>query len=461
MPARSLIVKKSLSRLLCALLCGVAAFAQQPTQQPAQEKAAPKSKSKLTAPAVPQATPPTPYSEVRRDSLLNGLQVITLERANEPTVKIDLVVRGGSMYDLAGKTGLAALTQESLLAANPRFVEELESLQAKAQWGVTDDAAWFRIEAPPNTLDQVLSIFGRLLVVDAVNKDAFTRAQREHVERVKALKLSPAEQADEAFLAALYGEHPYGHNALGTEKTVAAITYGEVYDYYKRIYAANNAFALVLSNVKKDRVMGAFRMFFGGWLKGVPPQPIFRPPQKAASLRFVKVEQPDAPQVELRGGVIGVKVGDADFIASRVLARVLENRIRQATNGAGESLKVIFAPHTLAGPLYFSASVAADRAPEVSRKATDLFAALDKGEFAAQELTAAQASVIAEYNARSVEENLRELETYALPRNYPLVYAEKVNAVTAADLQRVAKKLLEANALTVVVLGRVNDNFKS
>jgi zinc protease len=365
------------------------------------------------------------------------------------------------MYDLAGKTGLAALTQESLLAANPRFVEELESLQAKAQWGVTDDAAWFRIEAPPNALDQALSIFGRLLVVDAVNKDAFARAQRDHIERVKALKLAPQEQADEAFLAALYGEHPYGHNTLGTEKTVAAITYGEVYDYYKRIYAANNAFALVLSNVKKDRVMGAFRMFFGGWLKGVPPQPIFRPPQKATSLRFVKVEQPDAPQVELRGGVIGVKVGDADFIAARVLARALENRIRQATNGAGEGVKVLFPPRTLAGPLYFSASVAADRAPEVSRKATDLFAALDKGEFAAQELAAAQASVIAEYNARSIEENLRELETYALPRNYPLFYAEKANAVTAADLQRVAKKLLESNALTVVVLGRVNDKFKS
>lgn len=459
MPFRVPIVKNALSSLLsAALLCG-ADFAQAPQggkQEPKKD-----SKSKRANPPVPEAAPPTPYSDVRRDSLLNGMQIVTLERATEATVKIDLVVRGGSMFDLAGKTGLAALTQESLLAVNPRLVEELESLNAKVRWGVAEDATWFRLEAPPQTLDQVLSIFARLIVVDSVNKDAFTRAQRTQLERVKAVKPTPAEQADEAFQAALYGEHPYGHNSLGNEKTVAAITYGDVYDYYKRLYAANNAFALVMSNIKKDRVMTSFRMFFGGWLKGTPPPPVFRPPQRATSLRFVKVEQPDAPQVELRGGVIGVKVNDADFIATRVLARVLENRIKQATNMAGETLRVLVPARTLAGPLYFSASAAADRAPDFSRKATDIFAALDKADFTAQELAAAQAAVIAEHDARPIEENLREVETYSLPRNYPLVYADKVRTVTTADLQRVAKKLLEANALTVVVLGRVNDNFKS
>jgi zinc protease len=452
------IVKKSLPALLCAALLSGPGFGQsQPKDQPEPKK---ENKSKQAAPAVPEVTPPTPYSEVRRDSLLNGMQVLTLERAAEATVKIDLVVRGGSMFDLAGKTGLAALTQESLLAANPRFVEELESLQARVQWGVREDASWFRVETPAAALDQVLSIFGRLLVVDAVNKDAFTRAQRTHLERVKTLKPTPAEQATAAFHAALYGEHPYGHDTLGTEQTVGAITYGDVYDYYKRLYAANNAFALVVSNVKKDRVMASFRMFFGGWLKGAPPQPVFRPPQRADSLRLVKVEQPDAPLVELRGGVIGVKLGDPDYIASRALARVLEARLRQAA-GAGASLSVAAAPRMLAGPFYFSASLPADRAPEVSRQATDLFAALGKGEFTAQELAAARAALVAEHNARTVEDYLREIETYGLPRNYALTYVEKVSALAAADLQRVAKRLLEANALTVVVLGRVGDGFKS
>lgn len=463
MPSIIPIVKKLLSSLLSVVLLSSLSFGQ--SQQPSQAEQKKDGKSKQAAPPpAPPVTPPTPYSEVRRDSLLNGLQLVMLERAAEPTVKIDLVVRGGSMFDLAGKTGLAALTQESLLAANPRFVEELESLRAKIQWGVREDATWFRIETPPGALDQVLSIFGRLVVVDSVNKDAFARAQQAHLARVREANPARGERADEAFRAALYGEHPYGHNALGTEQTVGAITYGEVYDYYKRLYAANNAFALVVSGVKKDRLVTAFRQFFGGWLKGAPPQPVFRPPQRTTTLRLVKVEQPDAAAVELRGGVIGVKVADPDFIATRLLARVLEGRLRQSAGAAANAtggLSVHAPPHTLAGPLYFSASVPTETAPELSRRATDLFAALDKSEFTAQELSAAQSALLAEHNARTVEDYLREIETYQLPRNHPLTYADRVNAVTPADLQRVAKKLLEANALTVVVLGRVGDGFKS
>src|SRR5215510_2121714 len=62
-------------------------------------------------------TPVTPYSNVRRDNLLNGLQVIVLERPGDQVVKCDLVIRTGAMFDLTGKTGLAVLTQGSLLAA--------------------------------------------------------------------------------------------------------------------------------------------------------------------------------------------------------------------------------------------------------------------------------------------------------------------------------------------------------
>jgi predicted Zn-dependent peptidase len=48
-----------------------------------------------------------------------------------------------------------------------------------------------------------------------------------------------------------------------------------------------------------------------------------------------------------------------------------------------------------------------------------------------------------------------------LPRNYPLTIPSKIESISAAEVQRVAKKLLDANALTVVVLGKVNESFKS
>src|SRR5262245_11528514 len=68
-------------------------------------------------PAPKIETPPaTPYSDVKRDNLLNGLKVIALERSGDATIKCDLVIRTGAMFDVVGKTGMAALTQGTLLA---------------------------------------------------------------------------------------------------------------------------------------------------------------------------------------------------------------------------------------------------------------------------------------------------------------------------------------------------------
>ncbi|MGH9839549.1 MAG: hypothetical protein ACREEM_12280, partial [Blastocatellia bacterium] len=156
-----------------------------------------------------EATPVTPYSNVRRDNLLNSLQIITLDRAGDP-VKCDIVVRAGAMFDLVGKTGLAALTQTSLLAANPRLKEELESLQARIDWGMNWDTTWFHIETPANNFDTVFEIVARLLVVENARPDAFKAAHQEQINRIKSRQLTAAERADDAFLRAIYGDHPYG-----------------------------------------------------------------------------------------------------------------------------------------------------------------------------------------------------------------------------------------------------------
>src|SRR5262249_10469191 len=158
---------KSLSLVSCSLLLiGVLAplaVAQKKDSdkndaQQKKDKDKDKDKNKDKNPPVPEVIPPTPYSNVRRDNLLNGLQIITLERAGAEKVKCDLIIRAGAMFDLAGKTGLAALTQETLLAVNPQLKEEIESLQAKIDWGLNWDTTWFHIETPASNFDAVFEI---------------------------------------------------------------------------------------------------------------------------------------------------------------------------------------------------------------------------------------------------------------------------------------------------------------
>ncbi len=412
-------------------------------------------------PSIPVTPPATPYSNVRRDQLLNGLQVITLERAGEATVKCDIVIRAGVMFDLAGKTGQAALTQATLLAVNPQLKDEVESLQAKIDWGLNLDTTWFHIETPANSFDAVFEILARLLVVENVRPDAFKRAQQEQLDRVKSRKLTPAEQADEVFLNAVYGSHPYGHNLDGNEATVTGIKQADIYDFLKRFYLANNVSITAVGNITQERVMRTFRIFFGGWTKGQIVPATFRRPMQTVQLKLVKVEVADAANVELRGGLIGVKHTDPDFLVTELMARILDARLKREAESIGGAFAAQAPRRILAGPFYYSASIPADQAPAFSRKATESFASLATTAASAEELVAVKSSLADESAARPVEYYLREIEAFGLPKNYPLTIKSKIEAITAADVQRVAKRLLDANAMTVVALGRVNESFKT
>ncbi len=409
-------------------------------------------KKEQLAPVTP--APTTPYSDVRRDNLLNGFQIITLERANDSLLKCDIVLRAGAMFDLVDKIGMATLTQATLLAVNPRIKEEFESLNAKIDWGADWDTTWFHVECPAANFDTAMEILARLLVVENVRTDAFKQAQQARLDKFKNRQLTPAERADEAFLNALYGAHPYGHNLEGNEKTVSGIKQGDLYDFLKRFYMGNDAFAVVTGNVKHERLMRTFKTFFGGWVKGAIVQPTFRAPSRVTALNFIKVEASDAPNVELRGGVLGVSLTDPDYLTAELLARLLSTRLKRA------GLETVAANHPtrlLPAPFYFTASVPAEQAQTVSRQVTDMFAALSTKEIAADELATIKAALTTEYAARPIEQFLREIETYNLPKNYPLTLRERIEKLSASDLQRVAKRLLNANALTVVALGRVNE----
>jgi zinc protease len=337
----------------------------------------------------------------------------------------------------------------------------LESLQAKIDWGVNSDTTWFQIETPPNNFESVLEIFGRLLVTDNVRPEAFKNAQQQLIENNKSRRLSPAEQADEAFLAALYGDHPYGHTIDGSAASVAGIKQGDVYDFMRRLYLANDVSTIIVGKVSQERAMRAFKIFFGGWIKGQIAPNTFRPPKQVALLNLVKIDAPDATEVELRGGLVGVRHNDPDFLTTEIMAQILSARLKKSAEGMARAIDVKAPPRILPGPFYYTATAPADKVQALSRLATEAFATLATAPVSNEELAAAKSALAAEYSAKPVERYLREIEIYSLPRNYPEKITPNIEKIAAADIHRVAKKLFETNAMTIVVSGKLGDIFKS
>src|SRR5262249_10246695 len=151
---------------------------------------------------------------------------------------------------------------------------------------------------------------------------------------------------------------------------------------------------------------------------------------------------------------------DTDFLVAEAMARILNVRLKREAESIGGSFTAQSPRRVLSGPFYFSASIPADQASGFSRKATESFASLATTSVSAEELAAAKSALSEDHAARSVEDYLREIEVFKAPKNYPLMLKENIEKITAADVQRVAKRLFDANAMTVVALGRVSENFK-
>jgi len=144
------------------------------------------------------------------------------------------------------------------------------------------------------------------------------------------------------------------------------------------------------------------------------------------------------------------------------MSQILDQRLKQAPSSDAATQVTVSSPgRLLPGPFYFSATVPPDRAAAFSRRATDSFAALASTPVTQDELAAAKAALKAREAARPIIEELRQIEVFGLAKNYPLNWPGRVDAATQADIQRVAKRLFEANAMTVVVVGKVDDQIKS
>jgi len=200
--------------------------------------------------------------------------------------------------------------------------------------------------------------------------------------------------------------------------------------------------------------MRTFRVLFGSWVKGPLVPPTFRQPARTTDVKVLKVNVADSPKVELRGGLIGLQVTDKDFLITQVLARILQERLKQSFGpDSPDTIKAFAVDRVLPGPVFFSASIPPDKAPQVSRAATDAFAAFAANPPSEAELASAKASLKGDKAAMTVADQLFEVERFGLPKNTPLTWPTRLDAVTAAEVQRVARRLLEANALTVIVLG--------
>ena len=402
--------------------------------------------------------------------LSNGLTVFYHYRGGLPVAAAHLVFNTGSGANPIDKPGLASFTanmlQQGTATRNAtQIADEAALLGTELSTGATMDASSVGASSLSKNFPAVLD-----LMADIVLHPTFPP---EEVERRRASRL--AAFADErsdpdtiivrADAAALFGpRHPFGYDNAGTEPSIKGMTREDLLHFWKTNYVPDNAALVVAGNIPVEDLKALAESKFGAWQGGEVPAPQMGAPETTKA-KIIIVDRPGAQQTQMR--LLHLSVGRAtpDYPALEVmnseLGGLFSSRINlnlREEHGYTYGATSRFVYRRSLGYFATGGGIRTDAtAPAVTETLKEIHRMIDT-QMTPDELALAKdsqsRSLPGIFETSSGEAGaLAEIFEYNLAHDYFSNLPERLNAVTAADAQAVARKYLHPDQLILVCVG--------
>jgi zinc protease len=404
--------------------------------------------------------------------LSNGLQVVIVLHHEQPVVSLRLLVRAGSALDPPGRLGLASLTADLLdqgttTRSAQEIADQIDFIGGTEGAGAAMDLTSVKTVVMNDSLQ-----VGMRLLADMARHPVFSQGE---VDRRRQRLLStllvdrddPGYVADAVFDRLVYGAHAYGLPQIGTTETVAAITRDDLVDFHRRYFVPGNSILAIVGDVTSQGALEAAQDAFGDWEAGVIPSddPVKAP---GPASKAVVVNRPDAAQTEVRVGQIGIPRNSPDYLAMNIAMRLLggegSNRLHQVLRterGLTYAAQADMNAFLRSGDFQAHTSTRSDATGEVIRLIVEEFWRLQRERVSEIELSGAKAYLTGSYpltleTPDQIAVQVLNQLFYGLPLEQLQTFRERVNAVTADDIQRVARAYLRPDRLAVVLVGNAN-----
>jgi predicted Zn-dependent peptidase len=223
---------------------------------------------------------------------------------------------------------------------------------------------------------------------------------------------------------------------------------------------------LVVGDVTGDTVLPLLEKAFGGWRRApsASPAPANSSPPARTRREIYLVDKPGAPQSQIRIGLVGVARSTPDYFPQQVMNTILGGSFSSRLNmnlreqhgytyGASSAFDMRLQP----GPFVAAAGVQTDKTSEAL---TEFFKELNgiQQTVPAEELARAKNYVSLRYpsgfeTTGDISRRLEDALVYSLPDDFFTKYVPAIEAVSAADVQRVAKKYVLTGVVAIVIVG--------
>ena len=418
------------------------------------------------------------FPAIARRQLPNGLGVWTVEHRSVPVVTFVLLLTVGAATDPASFPGLASLTGDMLdEGAGDRTALEVNDALARigAQFDteVGPDATILTITTVARFAARGLALLADIVVRPQFETREFERVRQLRANRLRQLRDMPSALADRAFAPLLYGDHPYGHLAIGTEDALQQITVDQVRAFHQRAYRPADATLIVVGDGAHADLADAAAAAFGGWDGATSRDPaIHTSLQRALSLPEVApshlalIDRPGAAQSELRIGHVAVPRSTPDYPALLLLNMVLGGQFVSRINmnlredkGFTYGARTAFDFRRGPGPFQVQASVqTAATAAAIEEVLKEIDGIATSRPVSDPELALARAALTRGYprnfeTAEQIARSVAQLALYQLPDDYFARFVPTIAGLELDMLAGVASAHLHPSRLVALVVG--------
>ncbi len=406
----------------------------------------------------------------------NGVVLVGKQTRTTPAVAITLSMRAGSICDPADAAGAMWLLSRVIDRGTARrtasdIAEDLDSRGIALAISVTRHLTSISCTCLAEDFDPVLDLLGEILMTPSLPDTEIATRKGEVITAIRQDQDSPAVQAVEHFMAAMYADgHPYGRRVKGSAASVEQLTRDQLARLHAERFRPGELTAFVVGDVETGRAQDAVVRVFGGWRAPRAVPIAVPPPAVPATRRRVVVPMMNKAQADIVYGFVAIRRNDPRYYACALMNHVLGqysiggrlgDSIREKQGMAYYAGSVIDA-NIVEGPLMVRAGVSPANVDRAVASIDHEIAALIRDGLTAKELEDSRRYLIGAM-PRALETNaaitrfLQEAEFFSLGLDHDVRLPDLWRAVTLDEANAEARRLLDPDRATVVIAGPYAD----
>jgi predicted Zn-dependent peptidase len=407
---------------------------------------------------------------VRRQVLPNGLTIITEEMKHIRSVSIGIWIKTGSRDEDKQWNGISHFVEHMVFKGTKsrsaeQIAREVDSIGGNIDAFTAKECVSFSIKVLDEHVPIALDVLSDLVLNPTFDEQDITRERGVILEEIKMDEDNPDYLVHEIFTQNFWKDHPLGRPILGTRDTVRRFERVPVVDFYSQRFASGNVIITAAGYLDHDRFVELVGQHFEN-MKSMS-NGFHNPPPRIVP-RIILRNKKALEQVQICVGVPSYPITHekrhSSYILNTLLGGGMSSRLFQnirERQGLAYAIYSDLNPYRDTGCLSVYAGTSRNTATKVVESIVSEFRKLKAEPVSPEELRRSKnqlkgSLMLSLESSTARMSNLARQEMY-FDRSYGLdELIEKIECVTADELQELANTFFQTENIAVTVLGNLN-----